>query len=67
PTVPAFGFGPLGANDAVIEHQAMPCRPCSAHGPQVCPLKHHRCMIELGPELVVREVQRILTLRGAGR
>ncbi|MGH7590707.1 MAG: lipopolysaccharide heptosyltransferase II [Gemmatimonadales bacterium] len=67
PTVPAFGFGPLGADDAVVEHHAMPCRPCSAHGPQVCPLKHHRCMIELGPELVVREVQRILTLRGAGR
>lgn len=67
PTVPAFGFGPLGPDDAVVEHHAMPCRPCSPHGPQVCPLKHHRCMIELGPDLVVREVRRILTLRGARR
>lgn len=67
PTIPAFGFGPLGADDAIVEHRAMSCRPCSAHGPQVCPLGHHRCMKELGPELVAREVQRILLHRGARR
>lgn len=67
PTVPAFGFGPLGADDAVVEHHAMPCRPCSSHGPETCPLGHHRCMVELDPELVAREVHRILTLRGARR
>ena len=66
PTVPAFGFGPTGAGDAIVEHPAMSCRPCSSHGPQVCPLGHHRCMRELGPKQVVDAVQRILSQRGAG-
>jgi heptosyltransferase II len=47
PTVTQFGFGPRGARDRVVEHPALACRPCSAHGPQVCPLGHHRCMQEL--------------------
>jgi heptosyltransferase-2 len=47
PTVPAFGFGPRGASDRIVEHDNMPCRPCSSHGPQVCPLGHHLCMREI--------------------
>ena len=66
PTIPGFGFGPTGADDVIVEHPAMACRPCSSHGPQVCPLGHHRCMTELGPEQVVDTVQRILSQRGAG-
>jgi heptosyltransferase-2 len=65
PTIPAFGFGPLGADDVVVEHREMPCRPCSSHGPRVCPLGHHHCMTELRPELVAREVRRILSQHGA--
>ena len=56
PTVPAFGFGPRGARDRVVEHPALACRPCSAHGPQVCPLGHHRCMQELSVESVAAAV-----------
>lgn len=56
PTVPAFGFGPRGLRDQVVEHAALSCRPCSAHGPQVCPLGHHRCMRELAVESVVAAV-----------
>jgi heptosyltransferase-2 len=56
PTVPAFGFGPRGPRDAVVEHPALPCRPCSAHGPRVCPLGHHRCMRELSVETVLAAV-----------
>jgi len=56
PTVPAFGFGPRGARDRVVEHAALECRPCSAHGPQVCPLAHHRCMKELSVESVAAAV-----------
>ena len=37
PTVPAFGFGPRGPRDAVVEHPSLACRPCSAHGPQAVP------------------------------
>jgi len=40
PTVPAFGFGPRGPRDEVIERSGLACRPCSLHGPRVCPLGH---------------------------
>ena len=56
PTVPAFGFGPRGPTDLVVEHPALACRPCSAHGPQVCPLGHHRCMRELSDASVLAAV-----------
>ncbi|HYT05086.1 MAG TPA: lipopolysaccharide heptosyltransferase II [Gemmatimonadales bacterium] len=46
-TVPAFGFGPRGPRDAIVELTGLPCRPCSAHGPPSCPLGHHRCMKSL--------------------
>src|SRR5207245_2656156 len=36
-TVPAFGFGPRGPRDRVVELQGLPCRPCSAHGPATSP------------------------------
>ena len=57
PTLPSFGFGPRGAHDRIVEHDQLACRPCSAHGPQVCPLGHHRCMKELGVELVVKAIE----------
>jgi heptosyltransferase-2 len=47
PTVPAFGFGPLAPKSVVAGHDALPCRPCDRHGPQRCPLGHHKCMREL--------------------
>jgi heptosyltransferase-2 len=57
PTVPAFGFGPVGAADRVVEVEGLSCRPCSSHGPQVCPLGHHRCMRELSVERVVHAIR----------
>jgi heptosyltransferase-2 len=56
PTVPEFGFGPRGPRDLVVEHVALDCRPCSRHGPRVCPLGHHRCMGEIGVERVLDAV-----------
>lgn len=57
PTVTAFGFGPRGPRDVVVEHRTMPCRPCSSHGPPVCPLGHHRCMTEIRVEAVLHAVE----------
>ena len=57
PTAPAQGFGPRGPRDVVVQHRAMPCRPCSSHGPQVCPLGHHRCMTEIGVETVLHALE----------
>lgn len=59
PTVPEFGFGPRGVRDVVVQQLGLPCRPCSAHGPRVCPLGHHRCMVELTVERVAAAVDGI--------
>jgi heptosyltransferase-2 len=56
PTIPAFGFGPLAPQAAVVEHDELACRPCDRHGPQRCPLGHWRCMRELSPERVANIV-----------
>jgi heptosyltransferase-2 len=56
PTVPAFGFGPRGSLDRIVEHETLPCRPCSSHGPPVCPLGHHRCMRDLDVGKVLEAV-----------
>jgi heptosyltransferase-2 len=54
PTVPAFGFGPRASRSAVVERAGLGCRPCSSHGPERCPLGHHRCMTEI-PAAAVRD------------
>ena len=59
PTVPDFGFGPLSPRASVVGHDSLRCRPCDRHGPQRCPLGHHRCMRDLSPALVA---ERALTL-----
>lgn len=59
PTVPAFGYGPIRPGDRVAE-VAMPCRPCSLHGPQVCPLGHHKCMKDQSAEAILEQVKLLL-------
>ena len=66
PTVPAFGFGPRGQRDAIVEHPSLACRPCSAHGPQVCPLGHHRCMRELSVASVLAAVATVSAVEAHG-
>ena len=61
PTVPAMGFGPLAPGSRVIEIE-MPCRPCSDHGPQVCPLGHFKCMRDLNVGRVFEACVAILNL-----
>lgn len=60
PTIPAMGFGPLAPNSLIAEKHGLPCRPCSAHGPQVCPLKHFSCMEKLSVDVVYESVCRLL-------
>jgi heptosyltransferase-2 len=56
PTVPEFGFGPRGTGDHALGYVGLACRPCSKHGPQTCPLGHHRCMRDLTVETVAAAV-----------
>ncbi len=51
PTIPEQGFAPLGEQNKIVQLD-MPCRPCSAHGTEKCPLGHHRCMTEIEPEKI---------------
>lgn len=54
-TVPAMGFSPLAPGSIVIENKDLGCRPCSDHGPKVCPLEHFKCMRELSVARVLKE------------
>ena len=63
PTVPDFGFGPLAPRASVVGHDVLPCRPCDRHGPQRCPLGHHRCMRELTPSAVAERARALLLNR----
>jgi heptosyltransferase-2 len=56
PTVPEFGFGPRGPGDMALGMDDLACRPCSSHGPQTCPLGHHRCMRDLSVDTVAKAV-----------
>jgi len=57
PTVKAFGYYPYGVPAQVLE-RALSCRPCTPSGSNHCPLGHHRCMIEIAPDEVVKAVER---------
>jgi heptosyltransferase-2 len=57
PTVEAFGFFPYTTRAKVLE-LTLSCRPCSSKGGPRCPLGHHRCMVEIGPQSVYDAVRR---------
>ncbi len=59
PTVPEFGFAPIGDKDRVIGLD-LSCRPCRIHGSKKCPLGHHDCMKKLAPEMVARAAMQMV-------
>jgi heptosyltransferase-2 len=66
PTLPEFGFSPTRPGDLALGVEGLDCRPCSRHGPPRCPLGHHRCMRDLGPEVVAAAIEEIGALRRRG-
>lgn len=66
PTVRGFGFFPLGVRDVVLE-RALPCRPCSLHGDDVCPKRHHRCLAEVDASAVFDRLQDLLSAPQGGK
>ena len=66
PTVPEFGFGPRRRGDITLGHTGLACRPCSRHGPQRCPLGHHRCMRDLSVETVAAAVTAAASAEASG-
>jgi heptosyltransferase-2 len=63
PTIPEFGFGPIGAGDQTLGIEGLVCRPCSDHGPPQCPLGHHRCMKTLSVTTVLAALEETGALR----
>lgn len=60
PTVPSFGYTPFGERNRIVELSGLDCRPCDRHGPQVCPLGHHRCMKDLPAARVLAALDEVL-------
>lgn len=57
-TVPAFGFGPLSSNAAVIEtKEKLECRPCGLHGFKRCPREHFRCATTITSEQLLERMK----------
>jgi len=56
PTTKELGFAPRG-DSVIMEVPDLDCRPCGLHGHKSCPRKHFRCMTELDPDTVWREVE----------
>ncbi len=59
PTHPQLGFAPRGEEHRVVQLD-LPCRPCSPHGGDRCPLGHHRCMRDLSAAEVLSAVETAL-------
>ena len=66
PTVRRLGFFPRGKSSTVLEvpESELACRPCSLHGPNACPQRHHRCMKDILPEEVWQHVLPYLNQAG---
>lgn len=60
PTVRQFGFFPFGTASRVIEHPALPCRPCTHIGRPDCPEGHFRCMRDLECGSVIEAATELL-------
>jgi heptosyltransferase-2 len=63
PTVPEFGFAPVGNRHIVVEKKGLWCRPCTPHGGVHCPIGTHECMTGISVDDVKRAVVRILNRR----
>jgi len=65
-------FGPtspgrhvLSATDRAVRVD-IACAPCHDHGPKRCPLRHHRCMVDLGVGPVASAAMALLGAGGTG-
>lgn len=56
-TVPAFGFGPLSDDSAVVETDVdLDCKPCGLHGFKSCPEKHFKCALTINKEKLLERI-----------
>ncbi|MDP8221232.1 MAG: glycosyltransferase family 9 protein [Candidatus Stygibacter frigidus] len=58
-TSPKLGFAPLNDKNVLIT-QNLPCSPCALHGSDSCPKNHFNCMKSITPQIVYKELLKIL-------
>lgn len=57
-TIPAFGYGPLSNDHAIVESKEnLSCRPCGIHGLQQCPRGDFACAYSISKEQIVETIQ----------
>jgi len=61
PTVPEFGFSPLGKAEVI--QKELPCRPCSLHGSERCTKNGFKCMRLITADEVFHVVSGVLNDR----
>ncbi|MFC1851749.1 glycosyltransferase family 9 protein [candidate division CSSED10-310 bacterium] len=59
PTSRELGFFPMGHQARVVETM-LPCRPCSLHGSEACPLGTLECMTSISADRVYQEATKLL-------
>jgi heptosyltransferase II len=57
PTDPALWMPLNKSAKALRAPEPLDCRPCAKHD---CPLLHHKCLVDLSPQLVLAEVERAI-------
>jgi heptosyltransferase-2 len=63
PTVLSQGFRPWTTKVAIAELKNLGCRPCGAHGHQICPIRTHECMNKLSSQIVIDKIKEIISLK----
>lgn len=61
PTIREFGFFPWSKNSKIFEVENLECRPCGIHGGNTCPQKHFKCMLDIKPKKVEKEINEYLS------
>lgn len=57
----SFGFYPLISRYKIIENSNLDCRPCTNHGRDKCPKNHFKCIEDLSAEIILKEMEQIIT------
>ena len=60
-TVKELGFYPYKGDNLVLENNSLSCRPCSHIGLEKCPKEHFKCMNEIKPKIVFKQMLSFLS------
>jgi len=59
-SVKEFGFSPYKSKSAILENNSLSGSPCTLIGRNKCPRDHFKCMLDIGPELVFKEIEKFV-------